>query len=63
MYATVAADDLCPTTEQLAAFHDGGLSGLEHRIVEAHLVICGDCREVLAAMVWMRADIAESCEE
>lgn len=52
-----AIDDLeCPTDEQIATFVDGGLRGDEQRIVEAHLAICGDCRELVAATAFMHSD-------
>jgi len=49
-------DILCLNDEQIAAFVDGGLGELEQRIVEAHLSICDDCRELVAAAVHREQD-------
>jgi len=39
----------CPSIEILAAYLDHGLTPEEQEVVEAHLVTCGRCREVIKA--------------
>src|SRR5436190_2126141 len=41
----------CPIEEELAAFVEGGLVGAARERVEAHLVACEDCLDVVAATV------------
>ncbi len=43
----------CPAPEQLAAYVEGGLSEAERMMVEAHLVDCADCRDIVGSAASM----------
>lgn len=45
--ASRSSKSACPEPEHLAEFAEAGLSELERRDVERHLVDCADCRTVL----------------
>lgn len=47
----------CPTAEQLAAWVDGGLEGLERTTVEQHLLRCDQCRELVTEVIGMYVDL------
>jgi tetratricopeptide (TPR) repeat protein len=46
--------DACPDAELLAAYIDGGLSPAERTHIEAHLVECADCRDIVGDTIAAR---------
>jgi anti-sigma factor ChrR (cupin superfamily) len=49
---------MCPSHEQLSAFHDGQVDEETRYQIELHVALCGDCRKELAAMKSMSAMFA-----
>jgi len=49
----------CPDPELLASFVDGALPAVERNTVEAHLAVCGDCRDMIGDAAAFAQDTAQ----